>query len=383
MVTRNPAVAAMGGYALEELRHRVAARRRTGETLWDFSIGDPDEPTPEFIRQTLIDAVGPVSSYPTTVGQADLRQAICDFFKTRHGVGWLNPDRHVLPTSGSKEAIFHLPFSVIDPAGTRRHVLWGDPGYPVYSRGTMLAGGLSDAVRLMPDNGWRLDLAKLSYERLSRACIVWLNYPHNPTGATVDLGWLRDQVAVARDHKLLLVSDECYQEVWSDHRPPSLMEAIGEDSTGLISIVSLSKRSGMTGYRSGAIVGDPAVIADQKMIRPNFGTASQTFVQAAAAVAWRDQDHVDARREVFAEKRRVVEARLREAGLQITPTDATFYVWFAVPGGDDIAYAERLLNAGIVASPGRSFGSGGVGWMRLALVPTVEDCHTAMARWPT
>ena len=372
----------MGGYALEELRHRVAARRAEGQTLWDFSIGDPDEPTPAFIRDAMVEAVDPVSSYPTTLGTRDVREAVATFFARRHGIDWLDPDRHVLPTAGSKEAIFHLPFAVIDPHGRRRHVLWGDPGYPVYGRGATLAGGVSDPVRLRDDDGWRLDLTRLDAERLDRACIVWLNYPHNPTGATVDLGWLREQVAVAHDHQLLVVSDECYQEVWFDTPPPTLLEAAAEDSTGLVSIVSLSKRSGMTGYRAGAIVGDPAVVADQKMVRPNYGTASQTFVQAAAAAAWRDQDHVDERRAVFAAKRDVVLGRLEEVGVRVSGSDATFYVWFAAPGGDDVAYAEHLLDAGIVASPGRSFGAGGVGWMRLALVPTVDACRDAMAAWP-
>ena len=187
MVTVNPTVTAMGGYALEELRHRVASLRAAGQTLHDFSIGDPDEPTPAFIREALVDAVGPVSRYPTTFGQAGLRRAIVDFLDRRHGVTGLDPDVHVLPTAGSKEAIFHLPFSVVDPLGDRRHVLWGDPGYPVYDRGAQLAGGVSDPVALTADDGWRLDLTALPDERLDRACIAWINYPHNPTGATVDL----------------------------------------------------------------------------------------------------------------------------------------------------------------------------------------------------
>ena len=381
MVTVNPIVTAMGGYALEELRHRVAALRAAGQTLLDFSIGDPDEPTPAFIRQALVDALGPVSRYPTTFGQAGLRQAIVDFLDRRHGVTGLDPDVHVLPTAGSKEAIFHLPFSVVDPLGDRRHVLWGDPGYPVYDRGARLAGGVSDPVALTAEDGWRLDLTALPDERLDRACIAWINYPHNPTGATVDLPWLREQLACAREHDVLLASDECYQEVWFDQPAPSLLEACDGDVTGVVAVLSLSKRSGMTGYRSGALVGDPEVVRLQRQVRPNFGTASQDFVQAAATVAWGDQDHVDERRATFAAKRDVVLGFLDRAGIEVSGSDATFYVWFRAPGGDDLAYAEALLDAGVVASPGRSFGPAGQGWMRLALVPTVEGCEQAVAGW--
>ena len=383
MVTTNPALTAMGSYQLEELRHRVTALRAAGAALHDFSIGDPDEPTPEFIRQALLDAVGPVSRYPTTLGQPALRAAVTGFFARRHGVDWLDPDRHVLPSAGSKEAIFHLPFAVIDPASDRRHVLWGDPGYPVYDRGAVLAGGVSDPVTLTAADGWRLDLTTLPDDRLRRACIAWINYPHNPTGATVDRGWLRDQVAAARAHDLLLASDECYQEVWFDEPAPSVLEVCDGDPTGVIAVVSLSKRSGMTGYRSGAIVGDPDIIALQRQVRPNFGTASPDFVQAAGAVAWADQAHVDERRAVFAAKREVILAWLAEAGIEVSGSQATFYVWFRAPGGDDVAYAEALLDAGVVASPGRSFGPGGAGWLRLALVPTVEGCREAVGGWRT
>jgi acetylornithine aminotransferase len=159
------------------------------------------------------------------------------------------------------------------------------------------------------------------------------------------------------------------------------MEAVDGDPTGVLAVVSLSKRSGMTGYRSGAIVGDADLIAVQRGLRPNFGTASQDFVQAAATAAWADDEHVAGRREVFAAKRDVVLGFLDEAGIEVSGSDATFYVWFRAPGGDDIAYAEALLSAGVVASPGRSFGPAGMGWLRLALVPTVEGCSAATDGW--
>ncbi len=380
MVTSNPALTQLGGNRLAGLQELAARLRADGRPLHDLSIGDPDEPTPEPIRRALVDALGPVSSYPTATGQPALRTAIAGWFLRRHGVD-VDPDTEVVPTSGSKEAIFHLPLAVLDPTGPRRHVLWGEPGYPTYASGTVFAGGISDPVRLTPEGGWRLSLADLPEERLARACIAWVNHPHNPTGAGADLSWFREQVEVARAHDLLLVSDECYQELWFDAPAPSVLEACDGDHRGVLAVVSLSKRSGMTGYRSGAMVGDPELITRLKLLRPHVGTASPDFVQAAAIAAWGDQTHVDERREVFRAKRDVLLDHLGAAGIEVSGSDASFYLWFRAPGGDDATYAEALLHERIVASPGRAFGPGGTGWLRLALVPTLQGCREAVTAW--
>jgi succinyldiaminopimelate transaminase len=380
MVTVNPRLAALGDNQLARVQRLAADLRASGRPLVDLSIGDPDEPTPALVRDALIDAVTPVSSYPTVTGRAELRAAIAAFVARRHGVA-VDPDREVLPSSGSKEAVFHLPLAVIDPDGPRRAVLWGTPGYPIYERGTVLAGGVSDPVRLEASTGWRLDLSTLPEERLAAACAVWFNHPHNPTGSSVDRGWLAEQVAIARAHDLLVCSDECYQELWYDAPQPSVLEACGDDRTGVLAFLSLSKRSGMTGYRSGAIVGDATVIARLRELRTSTGTASPEFVQAAAAAAWRDQGHVDVRRAAFAAKRDVLLPALAALGLEVSGSAAGLYVWLAVPGGDDAAYAEALLAHGIIVTPGRAFGDGGQGWLRLALVPDVEGCREAMRRW--
>jgi succinyldiaminopimelate transaminase len=380
MVTSNPALDTLGGYPLARLQDLAGQLRADGRPLHDFSIGDPDEPTPPFIRQALVDALGPVSRYPTAAGHRSLREAVAGWVSRRHRVE-VDPDAHVLPAAGSKEAIFHLPLAVLDPHGPRRHVLWGDPGYPVYGRGATFAGGVSDPVTLSHEDGWRLELDRLEPDRLRRACIAWVNQPHNPTGATVGLDWYARQLATAREHDVLFASDECYQEIWFDEPAPSVLEATDGDLTGVLAFVSLSKRSGMTGYRSAAIVGDPELIRRLRLLRPNIGTAPPDFVQAAATVAWGDQAHVDERRAVFGRKRHVVLGFLDDVGIEVSGSQATFYVWFRAPGGDDAAYAEALLHERIVASPGRAFGPGGTGWLRLALVPTVEGCEAAVARW--
>jgi succinyldiaminopimelate transaminase len=380
MVTTNPAIARSGTNPLAALREEVARRRSEGQSLLDLSIGDPDEPTPDAVRTALKNAIGPVSNYPTGRGQATTRAAIAGFLARRHGVH-VDPDRQVLPTSGSKEAIFHLPLAFVDPASPRRTVIWGTPGYPTYGRGTTLAGGEPHAVVLRHENGWRLDLAALDDELLARTCIAWLGYPHNPTGATVDAAYLRDQLTVARERDILLCSDECYQELWFDMPAPSLLEVAGAELDGVVAVLSLSKRSGMTGYRSGALVGDATAIDRLRMLREDTGTASPDFVQAAARAAWDDDEHVVRRREIFAAKRQVVLSGLGALGLMWSGSEATFYVWVRVPGGDDLAYATALLDAGLVVTPGRAFGEGGEGWIRLALVPDVDGCGEAVRRW--
>jgi aspartate/methionine/tyrosine aminotransferase len=262
-------------------------------------------------------------------------------------------------------------------------VLWGTPGYPVYERGQRFAGGRSDPVALREDNGWRLELSSLERERLDRACIAWLNYPHNPTGATVDRDFYADALETARAHGIVLASDECYVDIHpvGAEPPASLLQAAGDDRRGLVVAFSLSKRSGMTGYRSGALVGDPELIAAQRLLRPNIGTASPEFVQRAAMAAWSDDEHVALRRTIFDTKRAIMLEFAERAGLRVSGSAATFYLWVAAPGGDDMAYAEALLRERVVVSPGRAFGAAGQGWLRLALVPSADGCHAAAQAW--
>jgi succinyldiaminopimelate transaminase len=382
----NPLLTRLGGYPLAAFQDLARELAADGRPLHDFSIGDPVEPTPEFIRTALIEGLDPISQYPTAAGLREVRVAIAGWVQRRFGVR-VDPDANVLPTAGSKEAIFHLPLGVLDPHGPRRHALWGDPGYQVYERGTLFAGGESDPVALTDESGWRLELGDLEADRLARAYLAWVNYPHNPTGAVVDLAYYERALGTAREHGIVLASDECYADIYDedDPPPPSLLQAAGDpdapDLSGLVVAFSLSKRSGMTGYRCGALVGDPDLIRAQRILRPNIGTASPEFVQRAAIAAWSEDAHAVARRRVFNAKRAVLLPFLEEAGLRVSGSDATFYLWFAAPDGDDAAYAEALLHHRVIASPGRAFGPAGRGWLRLALVPDVDGCREAVRIW--
>jgi LL-diaminopimelate aminotransferase len=184
--------------------------------------------------------------------------------------------------------------------------------------------------------------------------------------------------AFCREHDMLLFSDECYNDIYSGGPPPSILEITKERT---LAFCSLSKRSGMTGYRSAMMAGDPELISALGKLRPSMGVATQSFVQDAATAAWSDDAHVEKRRRIFGEKRALFTGFFERTGLEYLHTDASFYLWVVVPDGDDEAYALRLMEEGIVVAPGSSFGAGGEGYVRVALVPGLEDCEVAIQRW--
>jgi LL-diaminopimelate aminotransferase len=292
----------------------------------------------------------------------------------RHGVT-LDPENEVLPATGSKEAIFHAPLAFLHHSHDRRGVAYGTPGYPVYERGALFAGGEALPAELNGENGFLLPPEAVDPERTR---ILWINYPHNPTGATASYEYLERVAGFCREHDILLLSDECYNDVYSGEPPPSILEVTKERT---LAFCSLSKRSGMTGYRSAMMAGDPELISALGKLRPSIGVATQSFVQDAATAAWSDDAHVEKRRRIFGEKRDLFTAFFERAGLDYLRTDASFYLWVVVPDGHDEAYALRLMEEGIVVAPGSSFGPGGEGYVRVALVPDLEQCLRAIDRW--
>jgi LL-diaminopimelate aminotransferase len=372
----NPGLAGQGAYPLLRLDERRRELEEKGIKLFDFGTGDPREPTDARIRQALVDGVPEVSRYPSTPGKRALREAFCGWMGRRHGVK-LDPESEVLPATGSKEAIFHAPLAFLHHSHERRGVAYGTPGYPVYERGTLFAGGEALPVGLGPGN-WLLPPEAVDPQRTR---ILWINYPHNPTGATASYGYLERVAEFCREHDVLLFSDECYNDLYFGEPPPSILEVTTERT---LAFCSLSKRSGMTGYRSAMMAGDSELVAALTKLRPSIGVATQSFVQDAATAAWNDDTHVEQRRRVFDEKRGLFTDFFDRAGLAYLPTNASFYLWVAVPevfGGDDEAYAVRLMGEGIIVAPGRSFGAGGEGYVRVALVPGVEECRRAIELW--
>ena len=371
----NPVFAQLGDYPIAQIQMRARDLRDAGLPVIDFSIGDPREPTPPFIVDALKTSVPPVSQYPTAAGLLELREAIAGYVKRRFGVD-VDPATQVIPTSGAKEAIFNTPFAFIDRDASDA-VVYSTPGYPIYERGSRFAGATVYPIELSGD--FILRAEDIPDEAWERARLVWTCSPHNPAGSVASLEDIAGLYVRAVDAGAMLLSDECYADVYEDDvypdGPMSALQVAGEGSPGVLSYLSLSKRSGMTGYRSGAIVGDAEAIAALKALRSTTGTASPEFVQGAAIAAWNDDAHAAERRAIFTEKRRVLKAAFDDLGYEIVGSHAGLYLWIKVE--DDLAFTDRLLDDGIVVSPGRFFGPGGEGFIRLALVPTVAECGEA------
>jgi succinyldiaminopimelate transaminase len=369
----NPVLAGMQTYPFVRLGEAKQAAAARGVEVIDFGIGEPREETPPFIRRALANALDaePVSTYPSSEGLPELREAIAGWTERRFGAA-LDPRTDVVPTQGSQEAIFHLA-QVVAARGDRVAVT--TPGYPVPARGALFAGAELIEVPLDRARGWRPDLGAVDWDGVA---LLWLNFPNNPTAATAPLALYEQAAGLARAHGFVLAVDEAYSELWFEGDAPVSALQVA-DRTNLLVFNTLSKRSSMPGYRSGFAAGDPELIAALKRYRPNVGVAPQTFVQRAAVAAWSDEDHVVAVRELYRAKRDALLPALLAAGLERSGGDASFFLWLQVPRGEDAeTFALRLLDErGIAIAPGPFFGPGGEGHVRIALVPTLADCRRA------
>jgi succinyldiaminopimelate transaminase len=370
-VRLSPVLTGLASYpflALTEAKQRVAAQ---GVEIVDFGIGEPREETPAFIRAALAASLEARSTYPAAEGLPELRAAVAGWVRRRFGVA-LDPDAEVIPTLGSKEAIFHLA-QVLDGD----EVVVPTPGYPVAERGARFAGKGVLELPLREADGFLPDLDAVAPERWERVAILWLNYPNNPTAATAGRDFYERAAALARRHDFVLASDEAYSELYFGHEAPASALQVA-DRTNLAVFNTLSKRSSMPGYRSGFVAGDPGLIAALRRYRPNVGTAPQEFVQRTAIAAWEDEAHVEEVRALYGAKRDVLMPVLEAGGLRHAGGDATFFLWLDA-GPEAGALAARLLERGVVLAPGSMFGPAGDGYLRLALVPTLDECERAAA----
>jgi succinyldiaminopimelate transaminase len=357
----NPVLADMAVYPftrLEEERRRLLA---AGIEVIDFGKGDPNEPTDPMIRRALVEALPERAPYPLAQGLPELREAAAGWLERRFAVA-VDPEREIVPTYGSKEAIFSLA-QVLQTGG--RVVAFGEPAYPVYERGALFAGAAVQTLPLRRENGFLPDLEELGDD----VALVWVNYPHNPTGAVAPREFYDELAEAAERHDFVVGSDEAYTELWFDQPPPSALQAA--DRSRLVVFQTLSKRSSMTGYRSGFVAGPPEIVAALKAYRPTVGTAPQEFVQRASVVAWDDERHVEETRARYRAKREVLIPALESRGWEIVASEATMYLW--VVGPDPAGLLER----GVIVSPGEMFGPSGAGFVRFALVPTLEECERA------
>ena len=371
----SPILRGQATYPFVRLNEAAAARRAQGLEVVDFGMGDPREPTDPSIIQALKDGVRERMGYPAAVGLPELREAISRWAARRFGVT-LDP-ADVVPTLGTKEAICSFAQVVLDPAAGKDTVLLTEPGYPVYERGALFAGARVETLPLLEANGFLPDLDAVSPETWRRTALVWVNYPNNPTCACAPAELFQRLAALAREHDFVLASDEAYTELWFDEPPVSALQL--EDLTNVAVFNTLSKRSSMTGYRSGFVAGDPALIAALKQFRPTIGTAPQEFVQRASVVAWDDEAHVERARAAYARKRELLLGVLAAKGVRVAGSDATMYLWVATPAGETSeGFAGRLLEHGVLVAPGSFLGASGEGYVRFALVPTEDECARAV-----
>lgn len=374
-------------YLFAELGRKIRAKREAGVDVITLGIGDPDQPTPDPVIDEAIRSLRdagdpdrhryggdlPVNAFP---------QAVAEFYRKRHGVE-LDPQAEVVTTIGSKDGIAHLPLAFIDPGDV---ALVPQPGYPVYNIGTLMAGGASYIMPLCAGNGWLPDLEAIPAEVCSRARVMWLNYPNNPTAAVAPIEFFQQAVEFARRHEILICHDAPYAEIAYDgYQAPSILEVEGARDVA-IEFNSLSKHFNMTGWRIGMAVGNRNALAALALVKENVDSGVLRAVQFAGAYALRHLPEYGEylSRTVYQPRMKMVVETLNRLGWNLEPPQATFYVWAPVPegfGGSSAQFAEHLLErAGVVVTPGRGYGEAGEGYFRISLTYPEARLQEAMAR---
>ena len=358
-------------YLFAEIDKKVAARRSAGVDVIALDIGDPDTPTPASIVAAAIEALhhGENHRYASYFGMPALREAIAGWYKRRFNVD-LDPATEVLPTLGSKDGISHLPFALVNPGDV---VLVPSPGYPVYITGTVMADGDPYLLPLTKENHWLPDLDSIPEEVVSRARILWLNYPNNPTAATAPREFFDRAVGFCRRHGIVLCHDFPYSEVsFRGYRATSMLEIPGAKEVA-VEFHSLSKTFNMTGWRVGMAVGNPDVLRLLGQVKTNIDSGIFPVVQHAAIAALNGPELPGMNLLYEGRQARTLEV-LRDIGWpDATAPDATFYLWLPVPDGyTSVSFASHVLDqAGVNVTPGNGFGEPGEGYFRLSL--TVPD----------
>jgi len=359
-------------YLFAELERKIAQKRREGVDVISLGIGDPDLPTPQVVVEALAEAARDPRThrYPTNHGSDELREAGAGFYRERFGVE-LDPASEIVPALGGKEAVGHIAMALLDPGDI---CLSPDPGYPPYTSGPVFAGAEVHYLPLRAEHGFLPDLDAVPADVLAHANLLFLDYPNNPTGAVVAPGYFERAVELARANDLVVVHDNAYSELCFDgYRAPSFLETPGAKEVG-VEIFSLSKGWNMTGWRTGLVAGHPEVVERYRQLKTNLDSGMFEAVQHATAVALTTaRDFPREMSAVYERRRDLLAEALSAIGLEVDPPQATPYFWVRVPEGHDSAsFTELVLEqAGVVISPGPSFGPSGEGFVRLSL--TVPD----------
>ena len=359
-------------YLFVEISKKIAEKKAKGEEVISFAIGDPDIPTPPHIIEKLCQSAHDPSNhrYPESDSLPELRRAVAEWYQKRFDVSF-DPGKEVLPLLGAKEGIAHIAFCFIDPGDV---VLVPDPGYPVYSIGTMLAGGTSYFLPLKKEKDFLPDLDSIPDGVLKKARLLWMNYPNNPTGAVASLDFFRKVVKFADRHDLLVCHDGPYTEVAFDgYQPVSFMQAEGARERG-VEFHSFSKSYNMTGWRICMVVGNATMIGALKTLKSNIDSGIPQAIQYAAIEALTgSQDCISEHNVVYQKRRDLVMETLDRIGLEATAPKASLYIWAKIPAGyTSVEFTADLLEqVGVAVTPGVGYGQNGEGYVRLSL--TIPD----------
>ncbi len=368
-------------YLFVEISKKIAAKKAQGLDVITFGIGDPDVPTPQHILKRLIEAAKDPANhrYPESAGLPELRQAIANWYKRRFDVE-LDPETQVVPPIGGKEGVGHMALCFIDPGDI---ALVPDPGYPVYSIGTMFAGGESYLMPLNEENGFLPDLEAIPAEVAAKAKIMWLNYPNNPTSAVADIDYFTKVVEFARAHDIVVCHDAPYTEIAYDgYLPVSFLQAPGAMDVGM-EFNSFSKSYNMTGWRIGMAVGNTEVIDALSRVKSNLDSGIPQAIQYAAIEALNSpQDCVSDMVAIYQKRRDKVIKVLSRIGMKTSPPRASLYIWAKIPDGyTSIEFATRLLDeALVVVTPGIGYGPSGEGYIRISLTTPDDRLEEGLSR---
>lgn len=381
VMKENLAMQKLPPYLFARIEKKIEEAREKGVDIISLGIGDPDQPTPEHIINAGIKAMQDPANhqYPSSAGMLTYRQAVAEWYKRRFDVN-LDPKSEVVSLIGSKEGIANISACFLNPGDV---TLVPDPGYPVYSIGTLLSGGVAYTMPLLAENGFLPKLEDIPTEVARQAKLIFFNYPNNPTGATADAAFYKKIIAFARDFDILACHDAAYSEVSFDGgMAPSFLQFEGAREVG-IEFHSVSKTYNMTGWRIGWAVGNKSAVEVLGRYKSNVDSGAFQACQYAAMEALNGpQDCVDAMRNLYQERRDIVIAGLRRMGWTIEPPKGSIYVWAPVPKGyDSSSFAEAALEkAGVIITPGIGYGEYGEGYFRIALTVDKARIEEAFSR---
>ena len=397
----NPLLGRLHPYPFERLRALTAGIAPSpAYRPISLGIGEPRHATPALIEQALVAGLPGLSSYPATAGEPRLREAVAGWVQRRYGVS-LDPVTQVLPVNGSREALFALAQTVIDPTRHGATVVCPNPFYQIYEGAALLAGAQTAFANSDPARNFAAQWDQIDEATWARTQLLYVCSPGNPAGAVIPLDEWRTLFELSDRHGFVIASDECYSEIYfRDEAPLGALQAaksLGRnDFARLVVFTSLSKRSNVPGMRSGFVAGDASVLKQFLLYRTYHGSAMSGVVQAASIAAWNDEAHVLANRELYRRKFAQVTPMLADV-LGVALPDAGFYLWAAIPAsrrtgaaggvGDDIAFALGLLaQYNVAVLPGSLLAreahgvNPGHGRIRMALVAGVEECVEAAQR---